>query len=201
MRINMQLIDELYALGSLKFGSFVLKSGITSPFYIDLRLAISSPKLLVLFSEAIRKAVAGCSYDLICGVPYTALPFATAFSIRHSIPMVMKRKEKKEHGTGKMVEGIFKKGQTCLVIEDVITTGRSVLETIAALESEGLIIQDVAALIDRQQGSRQLLASKGYRLHSVLAIDSIAETLAKNGKIDGTTAATIQDFVRNHQIG
>ncbi len=176
MRTNMQqLIDDLRSLGVFQSGSFLLKSGATSPSYIDLRRAISSPKLLRLIAAAIHKAVSGCAYDLLCGVPYTAIPFATALSISHSIPMILKRKERKEHGTGKMVEGIFEKGQKCLVIEDVITSGQSILETIVALESEGLIVQDIAVLIDRQQGGRKLLTDKGYRLHSVFSIDSITK--------------------------
>ena len=87
--------------------------------------------------------------------------------------MILKRKEKKEYGTGKMVEGVFQKGQKCLVIEDVITSGQSILETISALEQEGLIIEDIAVLIDRQQGGRALLESKGYRLHSCLTLDQL----------------------------
>ena len=125
------LIDDFYALGAVKFGSFTLKSGIISPFYVDLRLTISSPHLLKKIGEAIVQKIANkASYELLCGVPYTALPFATVMSLQIGTPMVLKRKEKKEYGTGKRIEGIFSAGQKCLVIEDVITSGQSVLETV-----------------------------------------------------------------------
>jgi orotate phosphoribosyltransferase len=129
------LIHQLYELGAIQFGTFTLKSGIVSPFYIDLRLTISSPPLLRAIAQALSKATQGISYDLLCGVPYTALPFATALSLQENIPMLLKRKEKKNYGTGKMVEGIFHTNQTCLVIEDIITSGQSILETVDTLQA------------------------------------------------------------------
>jgi len=220
-------IEELYDLGVFKFGAFTLKSGIVSPFYLDLRLTISSPKLLVKIADAIQAAIhpsgtisekngailskfsldakrgepktqdiQGCSFGLVCGVPYTGIPFATAFSIRQEIPMILKRKEKKQHGTGKMCEGIFREGQKCLVIEDVITSGQSILETIAALESERLIVQDIVVLVDREQGGRQLLERQGYRLHSILTIRQIEVSLSKIGTIDAAAASAIRKSLK-----
>ncbi len=189
------LIDELYHLGALQFGSFTLKSGIVSPFYLDLRLSISSPKLLMEIAGAIQQTTQDCPFDLVCGVPYTALPFATALSIRQNIPMVLTRKEKKEHGTGKMCEGIFCRGQKCLVIEDVITSGQSILNTAALLEAEGLDVQDIVVVVDREQGGRQLLEKKGYRLHSLYTIRQIGEHLLNQGKIDAAALTTICQFV------
>jgi uridine monophosphate synthetase len=190
------LIDKLYDLGALKFGSFTLKSGTISPFYLDLRLSVSFPELLIAIADAIENAVRERSFDLICGVPYTALPFATALSIRHQRPMVLTRKEKKEHGTGKMCEGVFSQGQKCLIIEDVITSGQSILNTIAVLEAEGLNVQDIAVVVDREQGGRELLEKKGYRLHSLYTIRQIAEYLSNEGKIDAAALTTIHEFIR-----
>lgn len=191
---------ELFQLGAFKFGDFLLKSGLRSPVYIDLRMTIARPHLLASIAEALHSIARGISFDLLCGVPYTALPFATAISIAHNIPMVLKRREKKEHGTGKMVEGIFSKGQRCLVIEDVVTSGKSILETSEQLNAEGLIVQDAVVLVDREQGGRKILAEKGIQLHSVCTISSIVNALVEKKKIDDTTAAATLGFIQSNQL-
>lgn len=196
---NRPLIHKLFELGAVKFGQFTLKSGIRSPIYIDLRLTISDPKLLVAIGEAMHEAVRDRHIDLICGVPYTALPFATAISIQHTIPMVLKRKEKKEYGTGKLIEGIYQKGQKCLVIEDVITSGQSLFETIVPLTQEGLVVEDVVVLVDREQGGRQFIESKGLRVHPICTISSIVKELLSEKKITEQTAEEVKEFIRKNQ--
>jgi uridine monophosphate synthetase len=118
-----------------------------------------------------------CHVDLVCGVPYTALPIATSISLSHNIPMIMRRKEKKDYGTKQQIEGKFQEGQICLIIEDVITTGGSIIETAEDLEAAGLKITDVVVLIDRQQGAKENLHKKNYKVHSVLTMKEILRTL------------------------
>lgn len=193
------LIHKLFELGAVKFGQFTLKSGLISPIYIDLRITISSPKLLVLIGEAMHAKVRGSKIDLVCGVPYTALPFATAISIQHNIPMVLRRKEKKEHGTGNCIEGIYQRDQKCLVLEDVITSGQSVLETIGALAHEELIVEEVVVLVDREQGGKKFLESKGIKVHALCTISQIINELLKEEKINESTAQSVKQFIKNHQ--
>ncbi len=106
---HQNLILQLFDLGAIRFGTFTLKSGLSSPIYLDLRLTISDPDLLASIASALYEAIPHRSFDLLCGVPYTALPFATAISLQRNIPMVLRRKEKKEYGTAKLIEGIFAK--------------------------------------------------------------------------------------------
>lgn len=171
------LVESLYKIGAIKFGDFTLKSGKTSKIYLDLRQIVSHPDVLRAVSDAIWHKVAGNQFDLICGVPYTALPIATCVSLDHNIPMIMRRKEKKEYGTKQQIEGKYQAGQSCLIIEDVITSGASILETTAELEASGLKVKDLAVLIDRQQGGKENLQAKNYNVHAVFTMQEIFQLL------------------------
>jgi orotate phosphoribosyltransferase len=194
------LIDKLMEIGAVKFGQFTLKSGITSPIYIDLRLLVSFPSLLKLAAEEIWNVVKHLSFDLVCGVPYTALPMATAISLQHDTPMIMRRKEAKEHGTKKIIEGVYQPGQKCLILEDLITSGISIFETIQSLEAESIVVKDVAVLIDREQGGRQKLQSKGYQLHSVLRLSDLLTILEGNGKLERSVTSSVREFILQNQL-
>ena len=136
----------------------------------------------------------------MCGVPYTALPIATAISIAHNKPMVMRRKEVKDYGTKKIIEGNFQAGQNVLVIEDLVTSGMSIFETIEPLEHEGLKVTDIVVLIDREQGGKTHIQDKGYNLHSVLTISEILETLQQTEKLETSMVNQVRTFIKENQV-
>lgn len=189
------LLLKLLEIKAVKFGQFTLKSGLSSPIYIDLRLVISYPDLLKDVAEALWSKIQGLNFDLLCGVPYTALPFATAISVLHHKPMVLRRKEAKEHGTKKLIEGFYYPSQKCLIVEDLITTGLSIFETIEPLEKEGLQVLDIAVLLDRQQGGRQALSERGYRLHSVFTMTELLEHVLKSKIADQATVDSVKKYL------
>lgn len=174
---KLSLIHSLYKIGAIKFGEFTLKSGKSSKIYLDLRQIVSHPSVLRDVAEAIWLQISQTTFDLVCGVPYTALPIATCISLLHNVPMIMRRKEKKDYGTKQQIEGAYQKGQRCLIIEDVITSGTSICETADELEAAGLIIQDTAVLIDREQGGAENLQKRHYHVHAVLTLNEILEEL------------------------
>lgn len=170
--LKQALSIELFHIGAIQFGHFQLKSGQWSPIYINLRKIIAYPQLLRRIAEAMWVSTQHCTYDLICGVPYTALPIATCISLDHNIPMIMRRKEKKDYGTKQSIEGVYQAGQRCLIIEDVVTSGGSLIETATELQQAGLVVDDVIALIDREQGGRNNLRAS-FRFHHLLTLTEI----------------------------
>ncbi len=191
-----QLILNMYQVAMIKFGEFTLKSGQTSYIYADIRSAISYPEIFSQLCDLIYAKMSGLEYQLICGVPYSALTFASGIAYAHKIPMLLKRKEAKDYGTKKILEGDFKAGDRCLIIEDVVTTGMSITETTQVIQNAGIQVHDVVCFIDRNQGGRAHLNSLGYQLHSIIDLQQICTILFDNGKINAETKAKALAFIR-----
>jgi uridine monophosphate synthetase len=173
----------MFDVGMIKFGEFTLKSGKQSYVYADIRTAISYPSIFTRLCDLIYSKMQGLQYDSICGVPYSALTFASGVAYAHKIPMLLKRKEAKGYGTKKILEGSYKAGDTCLIIEDVVTTGMSIGETTEVLEADGIKIHDIVCFINRNQGGKEKLESQGYSLHSITDLYLVLDVLLKHGKI------------------
>lgn len=187
---------RLAELGAVQFGSFTLASGIQSPIYIDLRLLVSDPPLLAQVAQAYAQKLAQLSFDRIAGVPYAALPIGTAVAIHTGKPMIYPRKEAKAYGLGKDIEGNWQPGERILVVEDLITSGGSIIKSAERLRDVGLVVEDCVVLIDRDQGGCENLAGAGIRTHSVFQIHDIIHTLTARGHINAETAATVTAFLQ-----
>ncbi len=200
MQSKREFFLECYRHEIIKFGRFTLKSGIESPFYVDLRPLASDPKILKDLANRMLDIVPLDEFDLICGVPYAALPMATAMSLESYLPLIIKRKEAKAHGTKKLIEGLYQKGQNCLVVEDVITSGTSLLETLPEIEDAGLNVSDIVVVLDREQGGKELLEKKGYRVHTLFTITEICEILSQVGKLSQDEIERIKDFLKGNTV-
>jgi uridine monophosphate synthetase len=190
------LIRRLFEIGSIRFGEFTLKSGMKSPFYIDLRVVISFPDVLEGIGRLMAAEVTRCGADRIAGIPYAGLPLAVAASLAAKLPLIYPRREEKGYGTKRRIEGLFTAGERVVLIDDIITDGASKFEAIEPLEGAGLAVKDLVILIDREQGGRELLAAKGYTLHSVLTISQCFATLERTGVVDVELLRQSRDFLR-----
>ena len=182
-KIVPQLADALLEAGCVKFGDFTLKSGLKSPIYIDLRQVISYPKLLRQIGAAYLPILKELEFQRIAGLPYAAIPIATAISLQGGYPMIYPRKEAKEYGTKAEIEGEYHAGETVAVIDDLATTGGSKFEAIEKLAAAGLKVKDVVVLIDRQSGAKEALERAGFHLHAVLTISALLDYWEKTGKV------------------
>jgi uridine monophosphate synthetase len=178
------LADGLLDAGCIKFGDFTLKSGLKSPIYIDLRQIITYPKLLRQIADAYLPILRPLSFVRIAGLPYAAIPIATAISLAGNYPMIYPRKEVKSYGTKAEIEGEFHAGETVVVIDDLATTGGSKFEAIEKLTGAGLIVKDVVVLVDRQSGAKESLEEAGFKLHAVLTMSSLLDYWEKTGKVE-----------------
>lgn len=191
-------ILDLWNINSIKFGSFKLKDGDISPIYFNLRPIISVPSLFKKISLMVSGKAQELSYDTVCGVPYAALPIATVVAYENQKPMIMRRKEVKDYGIPTALEGLFKAGDTCLVVEDVITKGDSILETIAVLEQAGLVVNDIIVFIDRKQGGVERLTQLGYRVHVIYNIYDILDMLRTENLIDDSRDQATRQWLSAH---
>ena len=158
-----ELSEALKQCGALQFGEFTLASGAKSDYYIDIKKASTNPEVLRLIARlmAQKMRVEGIQADRIAGVVLGSVPLATALALETGIPYVMIRKEKKDHGTGKLIEGDLNAGDRVLVVEDVITTAGSSIKAIGTLREAGAVVEHVISVIDREGGGAENLAEAG----------------------------------------
>jgi uridine monophosphate synthetase len=187
------LILQLYDLGCIMFGSFVQASGATFPYYIDLRKIISNPQVFNKVLKAYEEILQRLNFDRIAGIPYGSLPTATGLALRLHCPMIFPRKEVKAHGTRRIIEGDFQPGETVAVVDDILISGKSVMEGAAKLQSAGLKVEDIVVLIDHEQGVKDRLLENGYRGHSVFTLSEITETLYQAGRINQEQFSAFQE--------
>ena len=195
-----ELYEKIFSAGCIKFGEFKLKSGIMSPVYCDFRGLVSKPELLREIGQALAEKAKQIGCDRIAGIPYAGLPLGVAASLAGNIPMIYPRKEAKDYGTKKLIEGAYNEGDKVLVIDDIITDGASKIEAIAPLKEAGLVIEDVLIILDREQGGDKILAKAGYKLHSLGKLSEVLDVLVASGKVEVPMRETVAKFIAANQF-
>ncbi|PJC50176.1 MAG: orotate phosphoribosyltransferase [Nitrosopumilales archaeon CG_4_9_14_0_2_um_filter_34_16] len=186
----------LHKNGIIKFGDFTLASGKKSSYYVDLRLVPSYPhefrKMVKYLENEITQEIGLDKFDSIVSVPTGGLVIASALAIETIKPLIYVRSKPKDYGTSKSVEGKIHDGMKVVMIDDVATTGGSVVNAIKSLKEANISIKDAYVIVNRMEGADNALLELGVKMHSILNILQIAETLYEQNLIDATVLERVK---------
>jgi orotate phosphoribosyltransferase len=180
------LAEALFRIGALRFGKFTLASGKTSSYYLDLRVIPSDPDTYALAVEAYRAVameIGDRNFDVVAGVATAGVTISSPLAFLLRKPMVYVRKEEKGHGLGRLVEGAVRPGWRALVIDDLVTTGESIVSAVEALRKAGCLVKEAAVLIDRLEGGNTNLEAVGVRLSAFIDVKELVGTLYQERKM------------------
>jgi orotate phosphoribosyltransferase len=166
-----ELIKLLKDNQVVKYGKFTLSSGKESDYYVDMKRAITDPTILSKVAEIISEKIDTLKIDRVAGPALGAIPIVTAVSIESTIPMLMIRKSKKDYGTSELIEGDLKEGDRVIVLEDVTTTGNSLIKAVKAVISNGGIVEKAYVIVDRDEGAISNLKDEGIDLEPIVSVN------------------------------
>lgn len=184
-----RFVAALYDIGAIQFGAFRLKLHETqpdaplSPIYVDLRMIRSHPDVRDGAIHMLAHLAGDRTFDILADVPTAATPLVAILAHELRKPMITPR-EAKTHGSGARIDGTYRSGQRVLLVDDLITRADSKLEAIRTLEAAGLIVRDVAVLVDREQGGAAQLHARGYALHAACTLHELLDEYLATDKID-----------------
>jgi len=192
---NLWLARTLWDLGAIQFGDFTLgRTTLHSPVYVNVRLLISKPRALRraarLMYEEVRtlqrmRHPRGAPFDRVAGIPFGGLHLATVFSLIANVPMVYIHPSKdRDTTTSPFLEGTYERGETVILIDDLVTGGGNIIETAAFLGMAGLKVKDIVVLLDRHEGAKDRLKAHGYNLISILGLEAMLNYLMASGRIE-----------------
>ena len=188
MEFVKEFVTFLHQKEIIKFGEFTLASGKSSSYYVDLRLVPSYPhefRMMIKYLEnQIAEDIGLENFESIVSVPTGGLVIGSALAIEIVKPLIYVRSKPKDYGTSKSVEGKIHDGMKVVMIDDVATTGGSVVNAIKSLTEVNVPVKDAYVIVDRMEGADEALAELGVKMHSILNILQIAEVLYEQKMIE-----------------
>ncbi|RLF84848.1 orotate phosphoribosyltransferase [Thermococci archaeon] len=179
-----QLIKMIFKEKAIEFGHFILSSGKESDYYINIKKLITNPKALRLIASLMRSKAEelGLEYNKIAGPELGAVPIAVSLALETEKPILIVRKKKKSYGTGRQIEGVVTPEDRVLLVEDVTTTGNSVLRAAKTIEEEGAKVVAIMVVVDREEGAKESLSREGYMLVPLVSVGELFEYRKKQEK-------------------
>ncbi|NQU82912.1 MAG: hypothetical protein HQ539_03110 [Parcubacteria group bacterium] len=183
---------DIFDIGAIKFGAFRLKLHDTnpdaplSPFCIDLRLLRTFPPTRKRVAMLMRNHILGDKgivFDIFADIPTVITPVVTSLSDMTGIGFISP-KISKTHGLTGQIDGVYDKGLSVLLIDDLVTSGTSIIEAANVLGNNDLLVRDILVLVDRQQGGEQAIAKAGYKLHSIFKFSQMLQFYLREDLID-----------------
>ena len=200
-----QISLSLVRNNALKIGDYILHSGKKSPYYVDLRQSISNPIAMDWIGNSLARIVVNeigkTKVDKIMGVPTAGVPFATIVSQKLAIPMLYYRKERKEHGVRKKIEGDMERNDRIVMIDDLITTGQSVIDAAEAAREQGGIVSELVVLVDREQGGQDYIRSCNIEPHVLFKISEAFVWLKEVKLLDSNDYEVIMKYIKEEKNG
>ena len=194
-----RLFALLMEVKALQFGDFTLASGKKSPFYLDLRLIISNPELLRLSGQLLAAQMADLPVRRMAAVPYGALPLGSVAAVTAGLPLLYTRKKVKKHGGQRQVEGHHEKGDQVVMVEDLVTTGGSLLQAVDLLRAAGLEVAHAVVMTERGPQGRPNLRAAGIELRTVFELTEALTYARATGHISDSQFEAVQQFVNEVQ--
>ncbi len=180
------LAEALFRTGALRFGNFTLASGKQSSYYLDLRVIPSYPEVYALAIGAYKEVadwVGEKNFDVVAGVATAGVAISSPLAFLLKKPMVYVRREEKGHGLGRQVEGASRPGWRALVVDDLVTTGGSIISAVEALRKGGCVVKEAAVLVDRLEGGKANLGAIGVRLNACVNVNELVGVLFQGKRI------------------
>jgi uridine monophosphate synthetase len=203
--ITDKVADALYLSGCLKFGSFKIKSGAISPYYIDLARVLSTPKQLCAIAEVaaekIRQIMTTERIDKLASIELKGALIAPSIACNLDLPCIIVRKEDKAYGvTGRITGADVTTGDNILFFDDVISEGLSKVEGIKPLQELGANVKHMLVVVNREHGGKEKLEKLGYQVHALTKISDIVDSLSKRKHISKEQTDKVLDYVKNFQL-